>query len=483
LLAVTVSNTASGDWLIAGDTATDVITIAENADGTQWEIVGFVTPLTPLVADLDPVRSGLQIPKPTTQNVLILLDGGGDGLTMLGINRGSGANAVIFVGQTTIDMGAGSNSVDLGSFREPSPSGFGANANNFIGAVSVNLGGDATSTDRSNVLRIENTNFGRAAGTPVSGRLDIAGGLGGDVVLIRDAINFGGSINIHTGAGSDLVTVGVVFPQFRIPEAEPPGTSPQDAVQLGGSLNIDVGEGDDDVAVGIVLAIGNLMVSGGAGDDNIRFGEINPSHREASSTQGDIIVHGGDGDDDVSIQQATSAGALHVALGDGATAGDGNRLNVNNSSFSAASSVSGGAQIDKVGFGAVNSPLGLHIQTAGGNDEVGIGGTLVELGVVSIVSGAGDDRVFIGQGSRLHTLIIASGDGNDTVLFGRNIDGNAAVEVFFLDLGAGDDTVDSADSTFRRAFAQGGDGTDTRLGQAFTQENEDDFLFFEGFNP
>jgi hypothetical protein len=166
----------------------------------------------------------------------------------------------------------------------------------------------------------------------------------------------------------------------------------------------------------------------------------------------------------------------------------GNNLFVQNSSFSAASSVSAEdtgltAGDDTITFRAVNAPLGLHIATAGFNDRVRILGTLVELGILSIVTGVGDDTVEIGGGTRIETLSMATGNHNDTVSFGDSatVEGNASVAEFFLDLGAGDDDVDSGDSTFGRAIVQGGTGTNTRSGQAFGQENEADLLFFDGF--
>src|SRR6185295_7858270 len=119
--------------------------------------------------------------------------------------------------------------------------------------------------------------------------------------------------------------------------------------------------------------------------------------------RGHIIVHGGGGDDAVAANQATTVGGLQVALGDG-----NNTLDVRNSSFSGASSIAGGADIDAISVIAVNAPAGLHIQTAGGNDSVRILGTLVELGLASISTGPGNDTVQIGGGSRFHTLIVVT---------------------------------------------------------------------------
>jgi hypothetical protein len=80
-------------------------------------------------------------------------------------------------------------------------------------------------------------------------------------------------------------------------------------------------------------------------------------------------------------------------------------------------------------------------------------------------------------------MIMVTDDGNDTVNFGNtaSMPGNASVENFFLDLGAGDDHVDSADSVFTRAFVQGGSGANTRAGQAFAADVDGDSLFFDGF--
>ena len=99
------------------------------------------------------------------------------------------------------------------------------------------------------------------------------------------------------------------------------------------------------------------------------------------------------------------------------------------------------------------------------------------------MTGSGDSIVQIGGGSRFQSLQIATGGGNDSVSFGSStaIVGNASIAEFFLDLGVDDDSVDSADSTFGRAVVQGGSGVNTRSGQAFSQDNDFDMLFFEGF--
>ncbi|MEX2141581.1 MAG: hypothetical protein WD894_20110 [Pirellulales bacterium] len=505
LLAVTVLNTDSGDLLIAGDSADDSITVIENELGTQWEILGHATPITPLVADVDPVRPGLQIPKPTTQDVFILLDGGADSLTMLGINQGfdhgesevESEGPVTFVGQTTIEMGSETDTVNLGGRAGSDPNDFilitfppveegdpilvvtvENGANDFIGAVSVDLGGGdllAIAADTGNELNIVNTNFGRS-GTeetpPVAGHLEVRGAVGVDTVMIHDSNNFGGSFDINTGGSDDVVRLG--------PDTNAPPI-PFDAVTLGGNLNVSTGDGADTITLSLALTGGNITVHGGAGDDTIRLGSpanTPPANRVGSSARGHIIVQGGDGADTVAANQATTVGGLHLALG-----GGNNSLDLRNSSFSGSSSIAGGVDIDSVNLTAVNSPVGLHIQTAGGNDSVRILGTLVELGVASILTGPGNDTVQIGGGSRFATLIMVTGDGNDSVSFGNspNVAGNASVENFFLDLGAGDDHVDSGDSRFGRAFVQGGSGANTRAGQTFGQDNEDDFLFFEGF--
>jgi hypothetical protein len=245
----------------------------------------------------------------------------------------------------------------------------------------------------------------------------------------------------------------------------------------------------------LALTGGSIVVNGGAGDDSVRLGSPTntpAANRVGSSSQGNIVVVGGEGADAVTINHATTVGALQVALGDGSRlvsigfqliGGEGNTLDVRNSSFSSSSSISAGAASDVVALTAVNSPRGLHILTEGGDDVVSILGTLVELGISSILTGAGNDTVQIGSGARCAAMITVTGDGNDVVAFGNsaNVPGNASVEDFFLDLGAGDDHVDSSDSVFGRALVLGGAGANTRTGQAFGEDHEGDFLFFDGF--
>jgi hypothetical protein len=493
LLAVTVQNTPSGDLLITGDTADDSITITENEYATHWTIDGGATPITALVPDENLFEPGLQIPKPSTQDVFILLDGGADSLTMLGINQGfdhdESEGGVVFVGRTTIEMGTEADVVKLGDVPQirfitlPIDAGFilvpyDSAANDFLGAVSVNLGeanSPGSAGDTGNELHILNTNFGSPGNGQLpatNGHLQVQGTLGNDTVMIHDSSNFGGSFDINTDSGNDNVRIG--------PDTNAPPV-PFDAVTLGGNLNVSTGEGADTITLSLALTGGNINVNGGAGDDTIRLGSpanVPPANRVGSSARGNINVQGGEGADTVAANQATTVGGFNVALGNG-----NNTLDVRNSSFSASSSIAGGADIDVVSLSAVNAPAGLHIQTAEGNDSVRILGTLVELGVASILTGPGDDSVQIGSGSRFAALIILTGDGNDSVGFGSsdNVVGNASVADFFLDLGAGDDHVDSGDSLFGRAFVQGGSGANTRAGQLFGHDNEGDSLFFEGF--
>jgi hypothetical protein len=502
LLAVNVSYTPDGDLLIAGDTANDSIIISENDQGTEWDIAGIATPITSLVFDVNFFRPGLQVAKPSDQDVFILLDGGNDSLTMLGINQlldpvegeGESSGSVIFVGKTTIEMGAALDTVRLGTHPDqinvvPIPSDpdeaalvaliqFDNRANDFFGPVCVDLGGGSllsVADDTDNQLTVVNTDYGHPGSQnipPFTGHLEVKGAVGVDTVTILRSNNFGGSFDINTEGSDDVVMIGR-------DTNNPP--IPLDAVTLGGNLNINTGDGADAITLALALTGGSITVTGGAGDDTIRLGSpmnTPATNRVGSSSQGNIIVNGGDGADAVTINHATTVGALQVVLGDGA-----NTLDVRNSSFSSSSSISGGAASDVATLTAVNSPRGLHILSAGGDDTVRILGTLVELGVSSILTGPGNDTVQIGAGSRFDTLIMVTGDGNDSVAFGTNgnILGNASVEDFFLDLGAGDDHVDSGDSRFGRAFVQGGSGANTRAGQAFGQDSEEDSLFFDGF--
>jgi hypothetical protein len=502
LLAVNVSYTLDGDLLIAGDAANDSIIISEDDHGTEWDIAGIATPITSLVFDVNPFRPGLQVAKPSEQDVFILLDGGNDSLTMLGINQlldpvegeGESSGSVLFVGKTTIEMGAGLDTVRLGTHPDqinvpPVPADpdeaalvaliqFDNRANDFFGPVCVDLGGGSllsVAEDTDNQLTVVNTDFGRPGAVDVpafTGHLEVKGAVGVDTVAILRSNNFGGSFDINTEGSDDVVMIGR-------DTNNPP--LPLDAVTLGGNLNINTGDGDDAITLALALTGGSIIVNGGTGDDTIRLGsptDTPAANRVGSSSQGHIIINGGDGADAITINHATTVGSLQVLLGDGA-----NSLDVRNSSFSSSSSISGGANSDVVTLTAVNSPQGLHILTEGGDDVVRILGTLVELGVSSILTGPGNDAVQIGSGSRFAGLIMVTGDGNDMVGFGSsaNVPGNASVENFFLDLGAGDDHVDSADSVFGRAFVQGGPGANTRAGQAFGEDHEGDSLFFEGF--
>jgi hypothetical protein len=394
---------------------------------------------------------------------------------MRGINQ---ANQ-IFVGELTIDMGLGADTTSLGSLAAPvsgdfnfvaSPGPNGSNANDFIGAVLVELGGGASAmltTDATNSLTVENSDFGTAAGTPVSGHLSVIGSIGVDTIDIHGSNNFGGSFDIHTGAAADVVNIGI----------DAAGTTfAQESVQLGGSLTIDAGDGADTVTLENALALGNIVVHGGAGDDNIRFGSaasVPANLRVGSSTGGDMVVYSGDGNDTVFINQATTVNSFLVNLG-GALATAGNSLAVRNSSFSNDSAILGGAGVDSLDLDAVNIVTNLFIQSGGGDDDVDIQGCLITAGALTINTSDGDDNVLI-DNSNVRTLVLLTGDGDDTVALTANL-----VDDLFADLGDGDDSINS-ESTYRnRAFVRGGAGANSRSGSNFAGGSGGNFQF-EGF--
>jgi hypothetical protein len=477
-MAVFVFQSLANDVIVSGSDENDSIIITEDAAGTQWEVQGISD------TSVNGTANGVAIiSKPAAQDAYIFLDGGNDSLIMRGVNQATGAGAVTFTGRTFINMGFGNDTVSLGSFDEPiagdfnfiaSPGTNGSNANSFAGGVSVELAGGAASTaatDASNLLEIANSDFGSAT---ANGRLDVEGGPGGDVVRLRGVINYGGSISINTGPAADRLIIGGRGPEFQIPENPVPPLEPRDAVQLGGTLYLDAGDGPDLLVVENVLAVGNIVASGGGGDDSIRFGsgpEVEPA-RVGASARGDIVIYGGDGTDTVTVNQATTVNSFLANLGDAAPAGAGNKLTVHNSSFSNDAAILGGAQSDLLELRAVNLVTNLYIQTGGGNDTVDLQGTLVTAGLLTIDTSAGSDNVRV-DNSNIRTLALFTGDGNDTVTLSANL-----IDDFFADLGAGNDSM-SSESTFRlRAFVRGGPGVNTRSGSNFATGGN---FVFEGF--
>ena len=468
LLAVFVFQSPAGDLIVGGDAANDSIVITENADGTLWEIRGTGgTVVNGLPASIQN--------KPTIRDVYILLDDGNDSVTMRGINQGTGELAVTYTGRTHVNMGLGNDAVNLGSFSAPQSGDFnfvptpgpaGSNANEFIGAVSVLLGGGApatAATDATNSRTVVNSQFGGGAGLMASGRLDVEGSVGNDTIDIRGVINSGGSISVHTLAGSDNIRIGASA-QVQIPEDPPPSPSPQDAVQLGGSLHVDAGEGGDTIIVENVLAVGNIVLHGGAGADSIRSGSaetVPAGSRVGSSARGDIVIYGGDGADNVFVNQATTVNSFLVNLGDAVAGGAGNNVVVRNSSFSNDSAILGGAHADDLDLDAVNIVTNLFLQTGGGNDAVNLQGTLVTAGALTINTSDGSDTVVI-DNTNIRTLVLFTDDGDDEVSLIANL-----IDDFFGDLGAGNDSIES-ESTYRnRAFVRGGPGANSATGSNF----------------
>ena len=468
LLAVFVFLSPAGDLIVGGDAANDSIVITENAAGTFWEIRGTGGTLV----NNAPVSIHN---KPTVRDVYILLEDGNDSLTMRGINQSTDELTVTYTGRTHIDMGLHNDTVNLGSLSAPQSGDFnfvpapgpnGSNANEFIGAVSVLLGGGALATagtDATNSLTVVNSDFGGGAGISASGRLDVEGSVGNDTIDIRGVINSGGSINIQTLAGTDSIRIGTST-QIQIPEDPPPSPSPQDAVQLGASLHVDAGDGGDTIVVENVLAVGNIVLHGGAGADNIRSGSaesVPVGSRVGSSARGDMVIYGGDGADSVFVNQATTANSFLVNVGDALAGGAGNSVVVRNSSFSNDSAILGGAHIDTLDLDAVNIVTNLFLQTGGGNDSVNLQGTLVTAGALTINTGAGNDTVVI-DNTNIRTLVLFTDDGDDEVSLIANL-----IDDFFGDLGAGNDSIES-ESTYRnRAFVRGGPGANSATGSNF----------------
>jgi hypothetical protein len=462
LLAVQVILFASGELFILGDTANDAVTITENSTGTLWQISGPTVIGTPL-----------QILKPVTQNVFVLLGGGNDSLSIRGINQATQN----FIGELTVNMGLGADTVGLGSFVSPvagdfnfvpAPGPNGSNANDFIGAVSVDLGGGVSATlatDATNSLVVENTDFGRLVGTPVNGQMTVNGSLGVDTIDIHGSINFGGWMDIQARAGADVIKIGV----------DATNTSfAQEVVQLGGSMTINAGDGADAVTLENVLAAGSIVVQGGAGDDSIRLGSgasVPVNQRVGSSTRGDMVVYGGDGNDNISINQATTVNSFLVNLGAGLAIG-GNSLSVRNSSFSNDSAIIGDGSVDGLSLNAVNIVTNLFIQCGGGNDTIDIQGTLITAGALTINTDTGNDSVRV-DNSNIRTLVLFTGDGDDNVTLTANL-----IDDFFADLGNGNDSINSESTYRKRGFVRGGAGANSGSGSNFSQGGN---FQFEGF--
>ncbi len=325
--------------------------------------------------------------------------GSGDDVTLrasaeiggnLGLNVGTGANAVrleggTVVGNLSVTGGAGADAISFGSSAViggivsvggSASFALGDGANSFVGtgiATQMIVGGNFTYTGGAGVDHLEPDStgvsltvggdarftLGSASGTAANmarfealtiGRnLTILGGAGNDPVEITGRMAVGGSATFNLGAGTNSFAAN--GPDNDVAgSVSYLGLTGEDDVSLpdlsvGRNLNITLGNGTgQSVAIGAtkLTAFGSVSISTGTGNDSIAM--------QKAYIAGLLTLNTGAGDDTIALDDMAVSGRTLIDLGAGADALNIETLAIatNASAFGGAFTVKGGAGIDTV---------------------------------------------------------------------------------------------------------------------------------------
>jgi hypothetical protein len=478
---------ASGILKISGDTASNTLTIHQNADGrlTLTTDIG-----TGLKVNGNAVSGfmGHTLSAPVSGGVFINMGDGSDSLTFSGlnadidlpstlsINGGAGNNLVRFdqgvtvSGNATISNGLGLDTLHF--YDEVT----------FLGKLTINNGNGGSLLDgnTSTVLYVANV-LGLTNGTGKD-EIDLAmaqkvtlGGLalkngsdtdGSDTDLSPvQSLTINGNMTITNGAGNDDVDIGDLT-QFT---------------KITGAVTIANGAGSnhtDFVGTESLEVIGAVHITGGAGVDYAHFGMMSKAvsfgsnitinlgsgfngigmyAQEALSVKGNITITGGADADDIDLfttQDGMVGGAVKVSLGTGqntfeARAENGQTLTFGKTLTYLSSSTIGQGNFVELHSVKVNGVS--TITTGAGNDFITIDDGTFN-GKFNLNTNAGSDQVFIEQNTSWtgHTqfnqaVSIKTGANDDSVKIASILAEPERKTIFaasvLLDGGLGTDTL------------------------------------------
>jgi hypothetical protein len=234
---------------------------------------------------------------------------------------------------------------------------------------------------------------------------------GGSDTLVMNNIYLRGEVDIQTGAGDDVVTLGNTG-----------------VVSCAGELRVDLAAGND-VLDGQRLFIGtNQIINGGDGNDALIFdGFASPQFTLGTSAAGNSSWHGGTGDDRVHVVYGFMVGNWTVDLGDGSD------------SFDAFGSAASGD---------------VHVFGRGGNDSLRVDTNFFDANLI-LEGNSDSDSLFLANGLGTEIATLDGGDGPDALTVQ-----NQTAARLQVNTGAGSDAVEVRSSVLDRFFAVLGDDND-----------------------
>jgi hypothetical protein len=222
-------------------------------------------------------------------------------------------------------------------------------------------------------------------------------GEGDDTMALAD-VSIQSNVSINMGEGNDTVEVG-------IGAGEPGEVMPDEvSVMIRGALRITTEGGNDEITVDDATIRGSLHVDAGDGDDTVSLGGMNGTVGVASL--GGLGGLGGILNGEKIDARVHVRGSLHVDLGGGS-----NELDMNFVHAKLFASVEGGSEDDDINIGE-SQMLSLSVRTGDGMDTISLEG--VRGGFVHLLAGDGNDDVSIVD-SAFFLLGVLLGDGDDTL--------------------------------------------------------------------
>lgn len=366
-------------------------------------------------------------------------DGQDDVLLSTGIGTASGSGTVanLIQGTTLIDTGTGADKLTVSVVKQSTLAVAGtATIKTGSGndqAILTNAGTTLTFAKGLTIDTGTGTTSGVDGVTVSGGTLNVTGafkvstGAQNDSVVFSAAMTVSGDLNIDTGTGADVVTVGLT----------------STANNLLGSLTINTGTGADEVGISTTLGattriVGLTTINTGNGSDSVSI-----TASGALTFVKDVTISTGLNDDRVRIE--AKSGLIRM---NGHETVD---LGGQNDCFLQGTTASLNAILNPAAppIAAVVFQVSGNLSISGGNgiDTIGLAGVQVgkdrptptaafPASTTTIDAGAGDDVIETAQ-DIVRDLKIMGGDGNDTVgCHSLTIRGTTNI-----DLGAGGDRI------------------------------------------
>ena len=382
------SSSPGGSLFVTGDADANQVSIASGA--TDGSVVITANDNENLVDRTGAVIGGAGMPVELDGfrgNVILRLGDGDDNV---------GINDLVVPRSVRADMGAGDDTLGIGSIEDADP-----------GEVSADIGGSVVVFDR----------------------------VGDNTFTIGDA-RVRANLYVAAGAGDDEVNLGLF---------DPVDANPETTLEVGGFALVRLGAGAaNDVRAGSVtardlrllgstgvdtvaaedLTLRSLFFSGAGGNDALTVANV--------TTTGNVFARGGAGDDDITITDATTRIARLI----------------------------GDTGVDEFDLEDVDVAITLIVNGGGGAAAEGFNLDNVNARNLLIIAGAdavGDNIVVANSMAATNRLLrIVAGRGNDTV----EVRDSAFATLLNVRLGSGDDdlTIDTVDGA--RGLLDGGPGTD-----------------------